>query len=92
MPRGLPKIAPNFILSTNKFGVVLKLTTRVSRKPRPMTGSSDTNREINLNYRDAPPCSETGILVRRGASFAGIYLNFGGESIGIEVILVKLKQ
>jgi hypothetical protein len=33
--------------------------------PALWAGSSDTNREINLNYRDAPPC-------RRGASLLKI--------------------
>jgi hypothetical protein len=85
MPRGLPKIATNFIVSPDSFEVVVELTGVFRGSPALWAGSSDTNQEINLYYRDAPPC-------RRGASFVGIYLSFGRESIGIEVILVKLKQ
>jgi hypothetical protein len=67
------------------FEVVVELTGVFRKSPALWAVSSDTNQEINLNYRDAPPC-------RRGASFFGIYLHFGRESIEIEVILVKLKQ
>ena len=85
MPRGLPKIATIFMLFPYSFEVVVELTGVFRKSPALWAVLSDTNQEINLNYRDAPPC-------RRCASFVGIYLNYGRQSIEIEVILVKLKQ
>ena len=48
--------------------VTNQLTGVFRGSPALWAGSSDTNQEINLNYRDAPPWPENGVFVRRGAS------------------------
>ncbi|MFC1592359.1 hypothetical protein ACFL43_07525, partial [Thermodesulfobacteriota bacterium] len=50
-----------------KIGACPFLTGVFRGSPALWAGSSDTNQEINLNYREAPPCPAAGA----GSSIGG---------------------